>query len=91
MYLIDFGERLGRTMTSFKQRFFESDYMGYNWTLKEGCANKIHALIADKCLSMSGADYLTLPARIDQIVKVRLPDKVLKAYKSFESDLLLEL
>ena len=29
MYLLDFGERLGRNMTAYKNRFFETDYMGY--------------------------------------------------------------
>ena len=28
MYLVDYGERLGRTLTGYKQRFFEADYFG---------------------------------------------------------------
>jgi hypothetical protein len=36
MYLVDFGEALGRTMTGYKQRFFESDYMGYKFTPRDG-------------------------------------------------------
>ena len=28
MFLIDSGAALGRTMTAYKNRFFESDYMG---------------------------------------------------------------
>ena len=91
MYLVDFGERLGRTMTAFKQRFFEPDYMGYNWTLKEGSAEKIHALISDVCLSMTADDYLDLPDRIDQAVYVDLPAKVKAQYDDFEKELLVEL
>lgn len=87
MYLIDYGERLGKTLTGYKQRFFEPDYMGYNWTLKSGAEDKIHNLIADKCLSMSASDYLELPERIDLIENIDLPNKILKAYLEFEKNL----
>ena len=89
LYLMDFGQRLGRTMTSYKQRFFESDYMGYKFTPREGAANKIQALISDKCLSMTADDYLDLPERIDIIEKIKLPAKILKDYDFFEKELFL--
>lgn len=41
-YLIDQGEALGKTMTNYKKRFFESDYMGYKFTPREGSDEKIH-------------------------------------------------
>jgi SNF2 family DNA or RNA helicase len=90
LYLIDFGERLGRTMTGFKQRFFESDYMGYNWAIKEGSQDKIHRLIEDKCLSMTANDYLELPERIDIVENLVLPAKVLKQYIEFEKEMFIE-
>lgn len=90
LYLIDFGERLGRTMTGFKQRFFESDYMGYNWTIKEGSQDKIHKLIEDKCLSMTAGDYLELPERIDIVEKLTLPTKVKRQYDDFEKEMFIE-
>jgi SNF2 family DNA or RNA helicase len=91
MYLIDFGERLGRTMTSYKDRFFEHDYMGYNFTLREGSADRIHNLLRDKVLSMRSEDYLELPDRIDLIETVELPARTLSDYKDFESTLLATL
>jgi len=90
LYLIDFGERLGRTMTGFKQRFFESDYMGYNWVIKEGSQDKIHRLIGDKCLSMTANDYLELPERIDIVENLVLPAKVKKQYIEFEKEMFIE-
>jgi SNF2 family DNA or RNA helicase len=91
MYLIDFGERLGRTMTSYKDRFFEKDYMGYNFTLREGSAGKIHDLLRDKVLSMSSEDYLELPDRISLVEAVDLPPATLRDYKDFETTLLATL
>jgi SNF2 family DNA or RNA helicase len=91
MYLVDFGERLGRTMTGYKQRFFEQDYMGYRWTIKEGAAEQIHKLVADVCLSMSAEDYLELPERIVLTEFVDLPPAVQSSYSDFESQLLATL
>lgn len=91
MYLIDFGQTLGRTMTAYKQRFFQQDYMGYNWTPKEGAAEQIYKLVAPYVLSMSAEDYLELPERIDIVESVPLPPKTLSAYQHFEKTLLAEL
>lgn len=90
-YLIDGGMALGRTMTMYKQRFFESDYMGYKFTPAEGSDAKIQSLIAPMSLSMSAADYLELPERIDIVERVDLPAKVMAAYDDFERECLLEL
>jgi SNF2 family DNA or RNA helicase len=91
IYLIDFGNTLGRTMTAYKQRFFEQDYMGYKFTPRAGSAEKIHALLRPHVLSMSAADYLQLPDRIDLIERVTLPAAALQAYRDFEKTLLAEL
>ena len=90
-YLIDFGQRLGRTVTAFRQRFFEQDYFGHTWSIREGSATKIYALLADKVLSMQSADYLQLPDRIDLVQRVDLPDKAMVAYQDFEKTLLSTL
>ena len=89
-YLLDCGARLGRTMTSYKQRFFESDYMGFKFTPRKGAEEKIHDLLSDITLSMEAADYITLPPRIDSNVIVTMPPGVIKKYKDFEKDLILE-
>jgi SNF2 family DNA or RNA helicase len=91
MYLVDMGASLGRTLTGFKQRFFEKDYMGWNLTLREGSDEKIHALISDKVIHMSAEDYLDMPDRIELSVNTTLPPKAMKQYKDFERDMFLEL
>lgn len=91
MYLVDFGESLGRTVTGYRQRFFEQDFTGYRWTIREGCDEKIHNLISDKVISMSAEDYLDLPDRIDLEAMVELPAPAMKRYKDLEKTLLAEL
>ena len=91
MYLVDFGERLGRTVTGYRQRFFEQDYMGYRYTIRPGCAEKIHQLLSDKVISMDADDYLEVPERIDLGSPVELPPGAMKKYKELEKTLLAEL
>lgn len=91
IYLLDFGASLGRTMGAYKQRFFESDYMGYKFTPRVGSDEKIRSLINDFCLSMAAQDYLELPERININVEVELDSKSRKFYEQFEKELLAEL
>ena len=91
IYLIDSGARLGRNMTAYKQRFFETDYMGYKHTLRHGSEDKIHSLVSDISLSMVAEDYLQLPDRIDLTRSVKIPPKLTKQYKELEDEFYLEL
>jgi SNF2 family DNA or RNA helicase len=91
IYLLDFGETLGRTMSAYKQRFFEQDFTGYKFSPREGAPERIQDLLRPNVLSMSAADYLDLPDRIDLIEQVELPAKALAEYRQFETTLLAEL
>jgi SNF2 family DNA or RNA helicase len=90
-FLIDIGEALGKTITGFRDLYFDPDYMGYNWTPKPDSSDKIHALLKSTWLSMSASDYLQLPPRIDLFESVSLDDDVLREYLKFEKLMLLEL
>ena len=90
MYLIDYGERLGRTLTGYKHRFFEADYWGRKFEPRAGADQKIHALLADKVIHMSAEDYLNMPDRIDLVETVSL-GKAEAGYKDFERTMLAEL
>ncbi len=93
IYLLDRGERLGRTITGYRERYFEPDkrngHMVYSWRLKPGAEEAIYARVADICVSMKAQDWLELPPRIDNVVKVPLEAAVRKTYRQLEKDLLL--
>jgi SNF2 family DNA or RNA helicase len=91
LYLIDNGERLGRTITNFRQRFFTSDYMGYTYKIIPGASDKIKELIKDVCVTMSADDYLDLPGEISLTEFVELPDNVKEQYKQLEKNFLLTI
>jgi SNF2 family DNA or RNA helicase len=95
MYLLDRGERLGRTLTSYRGNWFRPGYMNgpvvYKWEPRRGALEDITKRIADITVSMKAEDYLTLPDKIETTVSVTLDEKALKTYKVMEQESLLEL
>lgn len=89
-YLVDLGSALGKTMTAYKQRFFESDFMGYKFTPREGADDKIKSLVAPYTLSMRVDDYLDMPDYLPSVVGVDIGSKALKQYGEFEDNLFSE-
>lgn len=93
IYCLDMGERLGKSVTRYRQEYFNE----HRWnnivvrsTIKSGCEEIIRDRIADICLTMQSRDYLQLPEMIVHTVPVCLPDKMREAYKVFERDRVLE-
>ncbi|MBZ5212964.1 MULTISPECIES: SNF2-related protein [Bacillus] len=93
MYLLDQGARLGKTVTKYRETYFQPDKRNrtiiYSWKLREGAEQAIHEKISDICISMQAKDWLDLPERINNIVKVKMPEKIKAKYKQLEKDLLL--
>ena len=91
MYLLDCGERLGRSMTAYKQRFFEAGYNGYSYKPVKSADRIIHKLIDDLVISLNVDDYLEMPERIDTVIKVQLPQNRLAEYQQLERDFLTQI
>lgn len=91
LFLIDRGERLGRTLTAFRERWFNKDYMGWNYEPKPHAQREIEARCKDVCLSLTAEDYLDLPdIMVDDII-VPLPQLAMRAYKKLQKDLTIEV
>ena len=93
MYCLDQGERLGRSVTKYKEAYFET----HRWNnivvrcdVRKGCEEIIRNKIADICLSMQAKDYLQLPDLITHTATVELSPKVREAYERFEREKVLE-
>lgn len=96
IYLLDGGQRLGKTISSFREAFFKQDYMRpgqqyRTYTPLKGAEIRIQNAISDICVSMKAEDYLTLPPYIEDIVPVVLDTAARKAYDQMERDMLLEV
>ena len=95
IFLLDGGERLGRTLGEYRQKYFtagaRNGYVVYNWIPIKNADKVIHKKISDICVSMKSEDYLTLPPVINNFVKVNLSEEVQDAYKKFEENLILSV
>ena len=93
IYLLDQGERLGKTVTSYRDRYFvpgeRSGHVVYNWKQKKESEERIYTAISDIAVSMKSADWLELPERVDRTIPIKLNDSARALYKQLERDLLL--
>lgn len=91
LYLLDGGERLGRTLTAYRERYFRQDFMGYRYTPLPGAQQQIEALCADLCLAMRTEDYIAMPPMTEIDVTVDLPAPARAAYRAMQRDLVAEI
>ncbi len=95
IYLLDEGERLGKKITHYRERYFNKDF-GYNqqfcsYEAKSDAQEAIYAKLADLCVSMKAEDYLQLPDCTPNYISVVLDEKARRAYKRLERDMLLQV
>lgn len=94
IYLMDRGERLGRTLGAFRSAYLKpgmmNGYTVYSWNVQPGADKRIQAKIADICMSIDEKEYATLPdlQMIDWPVDLKGD---LKKYKAFKREMVLEL
>lgn len=94
MYLLDQGERLGRTLTAFRARWLLPEKMNghivYSYRPKEGAEAEVYEKLSDICMSIRKEDVLSLPGQIYEDVVLEAPSAVMKQYKQFERDKVME-
>lgn len=95
VYLFDGGERLGRTITEYRNNFFipasRNATTIFSYEPLPGADEVIRQKISDLCISLSAKDYLTLPDCIRDVRYVRLDSKAQKAYDTMERLRILEM
>ncbi|CAM3902622.1 SNF2-related protein [Paenibacillus lactis] len=93
MYLIDQGERLGKTITGYRDRYFtpgsRNGHVVYEWKAKQEAEERVYEAISDIAVSMKAEDWLELPERIDRTIQIPLSLKAREQYKKLEKELLL--
>lgn len=92
MYLVDQGERLGKTLTWYRSNYFKpgwsNGYVVYKWQLLPGAKDIITEKLSDISVSMSAQDYLSLPDKVETDIFIDLDSKALKAYQQLEREAL---
>lgn len=91
MFLLDGGERLGKTMSAYKMRFFQTGHNGYTLKPVNNADKIIHRLIDDMVISLNVDDYLQMPERIDTVMRVNMPPSRMAEYKQLERDFIMQI
>ena len=95
LYLLDMGERLGKTVTNYREKYFtpgrSNGHVVFDYKLRQDSDSLIYSKISDICISMKAEDYLTLPERIDRTVEIKLPASIKAKYDEFEKEQVLAL
>jgi SNF2 family DNA or RNA helicase len=105
IYLLDQGERLGKTLTSYRNKYFmpnkRNGMVIFDYKLQKEeetdllgediIEKEIFDKLGDICISMKARDYLDLPERVDRTKVVVLPPEKMQKYLEFEKSLILAM
>lgn len=95
LWLLDMGQRLGRTLTSYRTKYFKpgrsNGHVVYDWHLRPGAHEEISALMSDVTVSLKAEDWLEVPDFTEADVRIALSEKELKAYREFERDQIMSI
>ena len=88
--IIDCGKSLGTNKQAYLNAYFDSDYMGYNLTLKgfadaqimEKVASLVHLVVDDK--------VKVLPALRESVIKFDMPAKTREIYNEMKRHMVIE-
>lgn len=94
VYLLDQGERLGRTLGTFRARYLVPEKMNghivYSYRPREGAEAEVYDRLGDICMSIRKDDVLSLPGQIYEDIELEAPAELLRRYKQFERDQVME-
>jgi len=91
MYIVDMGERLGKSWYQFRQKYFHPvDYNRFKWELIEDGKERIIEKISDVTYFLESDDE-KLPKRIIDDKLIKLQDRAMAVYKDMEKKLFAEM
>ena len=91
MWFIDQGERLGRSYTSFEQRWFHKGYDGFSIIPHKHSQGEIQEKLRDVCMTVDSKDYFNLADPIVTNIFVDMPAQARVHYDEIESDMFTQL
>lgn len=95
IYCLDMGDRLEKTIGVYRRKYFRpgrgDGHVVYNWIPLQGAEEAITKKISDIAVSMKASDYIKLPKKIDNEIRIHLPPAAKKRYKELEQEHVIEL
>jgi SNF2 family DNA or RNA helicase len=96
IHLLDGGQRLGHTITEYRNRHFvpgrrTPEGYPFEWLLIDGHDRYIHHAIKDVAISMMKKDYLDLPPVTHNVIELEMTKKERDIYNKLKKDKVLPL
>lgn len=95
IFILDRGDRLEKTISRYRDKYFrpgkKNGAIVYSYSILENSESLIHEKVKDICISMKAEDYLEMPERIDNYIKIKMPPQLKQQYIDFEKNKILEL
>ena len=93
IYLLDEGERLGKTLTEYRRNYMVAipiqNYIIYK--AQKGALERVSAKLTDICISMQARDYLHLIPAQKIETRITLDAKAVKLYDTLKQDNIIEV
>jgi len=93
--ILDMGQRLGRFIGGYRDRFFVPDKRNreiiFSYKPREGAEDKIYELISDIAISMKAVDYLDMPECIYNRVEVSMSKSEMALYEQLREDMIIPI
>ena len=94
IYLLDGGKRLGTSVTRYRQKYFIPQKIANFYVYrkpKTGAVEEINNLISDITISLDNQGNLTLPDKVETVVKFEMDSKTRKTYKIMRREYVLNI
>lgn len=91
IWMLDGGQRLGRTFQAYKDRWFTASYDGYGVVPREGAQEEIQERLKDICLTVDAKDWFDLREPIVTNTYIDLPPKARRLYDDMEDKFFMSL
>ena len=90
-WFIDAGQRLGRTFTAFKNRWFRPAFNGFGSEPLDFSQKQIEDAMRDVCLTINAKDWFDLKDPIVSNRYIQLPIRARNLYNDMEKELFMEI
>ena len=94
MWFVDRGERLGRTFSAFRERWFQAvpgDNNFHQIRPLPFAQQQIEDAVRDVCLSLDARDWFSIDEPIVNVVRVLLPAKARTLYRNMEREMYMQI
>lgn len=91
VYCLDMGRTFGPYITHYRSKYFNSDHLGFNWTIKQGAEVEIYERLKPLVCRLAAEDFFDMPEIVNRYHPVILPPRVREVYDQLEEHMLTKI